>query len=134
MSWVASPCSGGGAYGTSGTMPRNDSSPRVGLIVDVPHSADGMRNEPAVSVPVAAGVMRAASAAPEPPLEPPAERSRDHGLPTWSVVPPQANSCVCRWPSSTIPSAARLPHKSQSRAGTSSSTRLEAVSGLPATA
>ena len=52
-------------------MPRIETRPRVGLIVEVPHSADGMRSEPAVSVPVAAGVMRAASAAAEPPLEPP---------------------------------------------------------------
>ena len=91
--------------GASGTIPRIETSPRVGLIVDVPHSAEGMRSEPAVSVPVAAGTCLEASAAPEPPLEPPAERSSAHGLPTWSVVPPQANSCVCRWPSSTIPSA-----------------------------
>ncbi len=44
--------------GASGTMPRIETAPRVGLIVDVPHIADGMRSEPAVSVPVAAGVMR----------------------------------------------------------------------------
>jgi hypothetical protein len=49
------------------------------LIVDVPHSADGMRSEPAVSVPVARGTCREASAAPEPPLEPPAERSSAQG-------------------------------------------------------
>ena len=91
--------------GASGTIPRSESRPRVGLTVDVPHSADGMRREPAVSVPVAAGTWLDASAALEPPLEPPAERSSDHGLPTWSVVPPQANSCVCRWPSRTIPAA-----------------------------
>ena len=115
-------------------MPRSETSPRVGLIVDVPHSAEGMRSEPAVSVPVAAGTCREASAAPEPPLEPPAERSSAHGLPTWSVVPPQANSCVCRWPSSTIPSAESRAHASQSRSGTSSSTELDAVNGLPATA
>ena len=84
--------------GESGTIPRIETSPRVGLIVDVPHSAEGMRSEPAVSVPVAAATWRDASAAAEPPLEPPAERSSAHGLPTWSVVPPQANSCVCRWP------------------------------------
>ena len=64
----------------------------MGLIVDVPQIADGMRSEPAVSVPVAAGTIRAASAAAEPPLEPPADRSSAHGLPTWSVVPPTANS------------------------------------------
>ena len=84
-----------------------------------------------MSVPVAAGTWLDASAAPEPPLEPPAERSRDQGLPTWSVVPPQANSCVCRWPSRTMPAAERLAQASQSRSGTSSRTRLEAVSGLP---
>ena len=106
----------------------------MGLTADVPHSAEGMRREPAVSVPVAAGTWLDASAALEPPLEPPAERSRDHGLPTWSVVPPQANSCVCRWPSRTIPAAERLAQASQSRSGTSSRTRLEAVSGFPATA
>ena len=78
-------------------------APRVGLIVDVPQSAEGIRSEPAVSVPVAAGIIRAASAAAEPPLDPPAERSSAQGLPTWSVVPPAANSCVCRWPSSTMP-------------------------------
>ena len=41
--------------GASGTIPRIDRSPLVGLIVDVPHSADGMRSDPAVSVPVVAG-------------------------------------------------------------------------------
>ena len=56
--------------------------PRVGLIVDVPQTADGMRSDPAVSVPVAAGTIRAASAAAEPPLDPPAERSSAQGLPT----------------------------------------------------
>ena len=91
--------------GASGTIPRSETSPRVGLIVDVPHSAEGIRSEPAVSVPVATGTWPEASAAPEPPLEPPAERSSDQGLPTWSVVPPHANSCVCRWPSSTMPAA-----------------------------
>ena len=93
--------------GASGTMPRSETRPRVGLIVEVPERAEGMRSEPAVSVPVAAGTMRAASAAAEPPLEPPAERSSAHGLPTWSVVPPAANSCVCRWPSRIMPCGAQ---------------------------
>ena len=84
------------SVGPSGTMPRIGTDPSVGFTVAVPHIADGMRNEPAVSVPVAAGVVHDASAAAEPPLEPPAERARFHGLPTWSVVPPAANSCVCR--------------------------------------
>ena len=79
-----------------------------------PDSAEGMRSEPAVSVPVAAGTMRAASAAAEPPLDPPAERSSAHGLPTWSVVPPTANSCVCRWPSRTMPCPRSRAQTSQS--------------------
>jgi hypothetical protein len=118
----------------SGTTPRSGTRPRVGLIVAVPQTADGMRSEPAVSVPVAAGVMRAASAAAEPPLEPPAERSSAHGFATWSVVPPHANSCVCRCPSRTIPCARSRTHAVELRRGTTSSTSLDAVSCFPATA
>ena len=58
----------------SGTTPASETSPRVGLIAEVPQHAEGIRSEPAVSVPVAAGVMRAASAAAEPPLDPPGDR------------------------------------------------------------
>ena len=93
-----------------------------------------MRSEPAVSVPVAAGTVCAASAAPEPPLEPPDDRSSAHGLPTWSVVPPAANSCVCVCPSSTAPAASRRSQTSHDRAGVSTRSRLDAVSGFPATA
>ena len=60
----------------SGTTPASETRPRVGLIVDVPQHAEGIRSDPAVSVPVAAGVIRAASAAADPPLDPPA-RSRE---------------------------------------------------------
>ena len=64
----------------SGRIPRSGSTPRVGLIVDVPQSAEGMRSDPAVSVPVAAGVVREASAAPLPPLEPPGPRGEVPGV------------------------------------------------------
>ena len=57
--------------------------------------ADGMRSEPAVSVPVAAGTVREASAAASRRQPAGASWSSAHGLPTWSVVPPAANSCVC---------------------------------------
>ena len=117
----------------SGTRPRVDSRPRVGLKAEVPQKAEGMRSEPAVSVPVAAGTMPAASAAAEPPEEPPALRASAQGLPTWSVVPPAANSCVCRWPSRTMPAPRNRAQTSQSRVGVSFRMRLEAVSGLPAT-
>ena len=93
-----------------------------------------MRSEPAVSVPVASGIMAAASAAAEPPLEPPGVRSSAHGLPTWSVDPPAAHSCVCRWPTSTAPVRPSRAQTSQSASGSSATARLDAVSGLPATA
>ncbi len=40
----------------------------------MPQSAAGIRTDPPVSVPRPAATMRAATAAPEPPLEPPAIR------------------------------------------------------------
>ena len=81
---------------------------------------------------LAARTTPAASAAALPPLEPPATRSSAHGLPTWSVVPPAANSWVWVWPSGTMPWSRSLAHISASRAATlPSSTRLEAVSGSP---
>jgi hypothetical protein len=113
-----------------GTMPPIGTRPWVALIELTPDSEAGMRSDPAVSVPVAAGTMRAASAAAEPPLDPPAERSSAHGLPTWSVVPPNANSCVWVWPTSTIPAARSRAHATASASATlPSSTRLDAVSG-----
>ena len=42
---------------------------------------------------------------------PPADRARSHGLPTWSVVPPNANSCVCVCPTRTTARRAQpRPH------------------------
>ena len=48
----------------------------------MPHSAAGWRIEPPVSVPIAHGASPAATAAAEPPLEPPGTRSGSHGLRT----------------------------------------------------
>jgi hypothetical protein len=105
------------------------------LIELTPESAAGIRSEPAVSVPTAAGTMRAASAAADPPLDPPAVRSSAHGLPTWSVVPPAANSWVWLWPARTMPWPRRRRHTVLSVAATlRSRTRLEAVRPLPPTA
>ena len=119
----------------SGTIPAIGTRPCVGLIALMPDIAAGMRTDPAVSVPVAAGTIRAASAAADPPLDPPAERARSHGLPTWSVEPPKANSCVWVWPASTIPAAFRRAHTTESSVATlPSSIRLDAVTGRPATA
>ncbi len=74
----------------SSTGPRSRPSPRVGLIVEVPQSADGMRSEPAVSC-----RSPPASSARERGGRPPPSRRRSGraptGLPTRSVVPPAAN-------------------------------------------
>ena len=52
----------------------------------MPVSAAGWRMEPPVSVPMASGTWYAATAAAEPPDEPPGTRDRSHGL----AVGPQA--------------------------------------------
>ena len=66
---------------------RQGTRPSDGLSPVRPHSAAGMRIEPPPSDAVASGTRPAATAAAEPPEEPPAERARSHGLP---VAPPQA--------------------------------------------
>ena len=51
-----------------------------GLMPVMPVSDAGWRIEPPVSVPVATGTRRAATAAAEPPDEPPGTREVSHGL------------------------------------------------------
>src|SRR5262249_55817852 len=58
--------------------------PNDGLRPTMPQQLAGMRTEPAMSVPRARYARPAATAAAEPPLEPPAVRSRSHGV---GVVP-----------------------------------------------
>ena len=60
--------------------PSRPTAPIVGLRPTSPHSDAGMRTEPPPSDDVAMGTSPAASAAAEPPLEPPGVRSRFHGL------------------------------------------------------
>ena len=76
----------------------------------MPQQVAGLRTEPPVSVPSAAGAMPAASAAPEPLDEPPGCRSRFHGLRAGgqgrsNAGPPVANSCSATLPSSTAPAS-----------------------------
>src|SRR3954452_6286801 len=62
----------------------------VGLSPDTPQKCAGMRIEPPVSEPSAAGTSRAATAAPEPDEEPPVIRAVSHGLqtlPVWTLCP-----------------------------------------------
>ena len=62
--------------------PSSDTSPKVGLKPTMPQQAAGIRIEPPVSEPSAASARRAASAAAEPPLEPPAIRPGASGFGT----------------------------------------------------
>ena len=64
----------------SGRAPYVETLPCDGRRLDSPQAAAGIRSEPPVSYPVATGTMRAASAAPEPPEDPPGVRVRSHGL------------------------------------------------------
>src|SRR5437868_14789053 len=77
-----------------------------------PHHDAGSRTEPPVSLPIAHGASAAATATPEPLLEPPGVRLRlgsqgFHGVPNWVLVPqpPIANCTVWVLPSTIMPCA-----------------------------
>ena len=74
-----------------------------------------MRMEPPVSEPSAIGTMPAATAAPDPPLEPPGTRAISHGLRVGGVVLPQANSCMRVLPMITAPAALKRATTLESR-------------------
>src|SRR4051812_50039401 len=64
--------------------------PLVGLSPVTPQKCAGMRIEPPVSEPSAAGTSRAATAEPEPEDDPPVMRAGSHGLqtlPVWTLWP-----------------------------------------------
>src|SRR3989442_15647243 len=80
----------------------------VGRIPTIPFTDDGSRIEPPVSVPSAPRQGRAATAAPEPPLEPAGKRSGFQGLrqgPGCGVagVPPPADSWMFVLPTVMAP-------------------------------
>jgi hypothetical protein len=60
--------------------PYRETRPWLPRRVLTPHAAAGMRSEPPVSVPVATGTIRLASAAAEPPDEPPGVRRMSQGF------------------------------------------------------
>src|SRR5262249_27919409 len=85
--------------------------PNVGLMPATPQSAAGIRMEPPVSLATAPGTRQAATAAADPPLEPPQMNSGLCGFrvpepPGCSVVIPHPNSCERVSP--TITARARL--------------------------
>src|SRR4051812_14489074 len=78
----------------------------------MPQRLAGMRTEPPVSLPRAAGASAAATATPEPLLEPPGARAvvkshGFHGVPIVWFVPhaPNANSTICVLPSEIMPAS-----------------------------
>src|SRR5262245_20312614 len=95
-------------------IPQREQRPYVGLMPAVPVKAAGWRIEPPVSVAVAPRQRRAATAAAEPPDEPPGTRStfepaRRHGDLTGpkhevSLDEPMANSSLLSLPNMTAPS------------------------------
>src|SRR5215470_11275813 len=77
----------------------SDTRPRDGFKPTRPHSLAGMRIEPPPSLACAIGTKPAATAAAEPPLEPPVECLTFHGL--W-LAPYAAGSVVTDKPSSGV--------------------------------
>src|SRR5690606_10919790 len=71
-----------------GIVPTVGTRSLVGFRPTVPHSPDGIRIDPPVSVPKAAGASPAARAAADPPDEPPGVRSSDHGFFVGGVADP----------------------------------------------
>ena len=64
----------------SGNSGPPETRPRVGLMPNSPQTLDGIRIDPPPSLPCAAGASPAATAAAAPPLEPPADLVRSHGV------------------------------------------------------
>ena len=92
-----------------------------------------MRIEPPVSDPSAPCTSRAATAAPEPPLDPPGTRVRSQGLRVGGVTLPQANSCVRVLPISDRARRAQPRHGGRvSQRKRQPGARLPAVVGMSA--
>src|SRR5581483_5219389 len=90
------------------TMPYRDTVPYVGRSPTLPQRAAGCLIEPPVSEPSAHGASPAATAAADPPPEPPGTRDGSHGLregpyAEFSVDEPIANSSVLVFPSRRKP-------------------------------
>ena len=93
-----------------------ETRPRLGLSPTRPQHAAGMRSEPPPSLPWASGTMPAATAAAEPPEEPPGVRVGSHGLrvgPVWrgSVVGRIPNSGRLVTPTTTKPGLLEAAHE-----------------------
>src|SRR5207245_2602822 len=104
--------------------------PRDGLKPYTPQNEAGIRTEPPASVPSATGPRPLATATAAPPLEPPGESSRFHGV---RVVPQRGLSGTALWPNSdvvvfprmTAPAARSRPTTTASSSGTASANSRE---------
>src|ERR671938_2029765 len=88
-------------------------TPFVGFSPPSPQKAAGIRTEPPLSEPVAIGASPAASAAPEPPLDPPGDQSSAHGFRVgpnsrFAVNPSISNSGTLVLPTTIAPAARSL--------------------------
>src|SRR3989344_1852406 len=93
--------------------PYRETAPYVGFKPTTPQKAAGWRIEPPVSDPRAAIAICAATAAAEPPDEPPGTRLVSWGFfvgpkAEFSVEPPMANSSMLVRPKSTAPASFNL--------------------------
>src|SRR5262245_3460809 len=94
-----------------------------------PQNADGMRIEPLVSRPIAAGTIRAARATPLPPLLPPGMRDGSYGLRT----APNESECADTWcitPSTTFMTGSVVLQNGIAPAATSRSTTVALFLGM----
>src|SRR5205085_12397118 len=98
-------------------MPVRLTRPKVGLSPTRPHRLAGMRIEPPVSLPNAATHSPPATAAPEPPLDPPGTRLMSHGLRVGGQIVPQANSWVRVLPIRIAPAARSRAAADESTSG-----------------
>src|SRR5438132_1259534 len=99
--------------------PYRETLPYVGLSPTTPQSEAGCRTDPPVSVPNAHTTSPAATAAADPPDDPPGTRSSPQGFRTgpnaeFSLEEPIANSSQFVLPTSTEPAAWRRAHGVQS--------------------
>ena len=124
-----------------GTIPDRLTRPRVGLRPTIPHALAGHTMEPSVSVPTASGAMPAATATPEPELEPDGLRSSAYGFAAW---PPRVLQPLVEWvdrklahsdrfalPMITAPAERSRVTRKASPDSASSSAGEPAVAGMP---
>lgn len=115
----------------------NDTRPRAGFNPNTPDAAAGNRIDPPPSVPNAADTNPAATAAADPPLDPPGENPDPHGF---RVTPPESdsvnghrhNSGARVRPTTTAPAARNRDTTSASRSATRVTASVPDVVGNPA--